>query len=47
MSGKSNVDWVLEKHDVEATDERINRVLEKAKATPRQLTDAEVIEAAG
>lgn len=47
MSGKSNVAWVLEKHGVEATDERIGRVLERAKATPRQLTDPEVLDAAG
>ena len=47
MSGKSNVAWVLEKHEVEATEERINRVLELAKTTPRQLTDDEVLEAAG
>lgn len=47
MSGKSNVTWVLERHQVEPTDERVRRVLERAKKTPRQLTDAEVIEAAG
>ena len=47
MSGKSNVAWVLEKHGVEATEERIGRVLERAKPTPRQLTDPEVLDAAG
>lgn len=47
MSGKSNVAWVLSRHQVEPTDERIARVLEKAKMTPRQLTDDEVLEAAG
>ena len=47
MSGKSNVAWVLEKRGVEPTDDRIARVLEKAKVTPRQLTDDEVLEAAG
>lgn len=46
MSGKSNVAWVLERHGVEATVERIERVLAKAKVTPRQLTDQEVVEAA-
>jgi len=46
MSGRSNVAWVLEHHEIEPTDDRIQRVLEKAKATPRQLTDAEVLEAA-
>lgn len=47
MSGKSNVTWVLERHEVEPTEERVQRVLERAKQTPRQLTDAEVIDAAG
>ena len=47
MSGRSNVAWVLEKHAIEATDERVSRVLEHAKNTPRQLTDQEVLEAAG
>ena len=47
MSGKSNVAWVLERRGVEPTDERIARVLERAKLTPRQLTDEEVLEAAG
>ncbi|MEE8467221.1 MAG: LeuA family protein [Planctomycetota bacterium] len=46
MSGRSNVAWVLEHHAIEPTDDRIQRVLEKAKSTPRQLTDAEVLEAA-
>ena len=47
MSGKSNVAWVLEKHGVEATDERIQDVLALAKQTPRLLTDEEVLAAAG
>jgi isopropylmalate/homocitrate/citramalate synthase len=47
MSGKSNVSWVLEKHGVEATEERIQGVLTLAKQTPRMLTDAEVLAAAG
>ncbi|MEZ6015900.1 MAG: LeuA family protein [Planctomycetota bacterium] len=46
MSGKSNVTWVLEQHGVEATDENVARVLETAKRTPRNLTDAEVLAAA-
>ena len=46
MSGRSNVAWVLKKHDLEPTEDRIRRVLEKAKSTPRQLTDEEVLEAA-
>ena len=47
MSGKSNVAWVLAKHGIEATEERIQGVLSLAKSTPRMLTDAEVLAAAG
>jgi 2-isopropylmalate synthase len=46
MSGKSNVAWVLEKHGVEPTEERIQGVLALAKQTPRLLTDEEVLAAA-
>jgi len=46
MSGKSNVSWVLEKHGVEATEERIQSILALAKQTPRMLTDEEVLAAA-
>ena len=46
MSGKSNVAWVLEKHGVEPTEERIQGVLSLAKQTPRLLTDEEVLAAA-
>jgi len=47
MSGKSNVSWVLEKHGVEATDERVARVLAIAKESPRLMSDEEVVAAAG
>jgi len=47
MSGRSNVIWFLEKRGVEPTDERVQRVLNLAKTTPRQLTDGEVLDAAG
>lgn len=47
MSGKSNIVWVLEHSGIEVTDDRIGRVLEAAKASNRQLTDEEVISAAG
>jgi len=47
MSGKSNVAWVLEKHGVEPTEERVQSVLDLAKETPRLLTDEEVLQAAG
>lgn len=46
MSGKSNVVWVLESHGVEASDERVERVLAAAKSSSRQLTDEEVVAAA-
>ncbi len=47
MSGKSNVAWVLEKHGIEPTDDRVQSVLDLAKKTPRLLTDEEVLSAAG
>ncbi|MEQ1894568.1 MAG: 2-isopropylmalate synthase, partial [Planctomycetota bacterium] len=47
MSGKSNVAWVLEKHGVEASEDKIQSVLTLAKQTPRMLTDEEVLAAAG
>jgi 2-isopropylmalate synthase len=47
MSGKSNVTWFLEKRGVTATDEAVQRVLELAKKTPRLLTEAEILAAAG
>jgi len=46
MSGKSNVTWFLEKHGVQPTDERVQRVLELAKKTPRLLTEQEILAAA-
>ncbi len=47
MSGKSNVSWVLEKNGIEVTDEAIQRVLEVAKGSKHNLSDAEVVAAAG
>jgi len=47
MSGKSNVTWFLERRGVEPTEERVERVLAKAKQTPRNLTAEEVLKAAG
>jgi 2-isopropylmalate synthase len=47
MSGKSNVAWVLEKHGVEASEDKIQSVLSLAKQTPRMLSDEEVLAAAG
>ncbi len=47
MSGKSNVAWYLEKRGHEPTDDAILAVLELAKATPRMLTEKEILSAAG
>lgn len=47
MSGRSNVVWFLEKRGIEPTKERVAAVLEKAKHTPRLLTEEEVLQAAG
>lgn len=46
MSGKSNVTWFLEKRGIQATDERVQKVLDLAKQTPRLLTEAEILTAA-
>ncbi|MEM8712141.1 MAG: LeuA family protein [Planctomycetota bacterium] len=46
MSGKSNVAWVLEKNGVEPSDEAVQRVLEVAKKSKHNLSDAEVVAAA-
>ena len=46
MSGKSNVSWVLERNGVDPTDEAVQRVLEVAKGSSRNLTDEEVVAAA-
>lgn len=47
MSGRSNVQWYLEKRGKTPTDEAVARVLELAKTTPRLLTEKEILEAAG
>lgn len=46
MSGRSNVTWFLEKRGVAPTEERVQKVLELAKKTPRLLTEAEILAAA-
>ena len=46
MSGKSNVIYFLEKQGVTPTEEAVAAVLEKAKATPRLLTNEEILDAA-
>lgn len=47
MSGKSNVQWYLEKRGKEPTEEAVSKVLELAKKTPRLLTEEEILGAAG
>jgi 2-isopropylmalate synthase len=47
MSGKSNVQWYLEKRGHEASEDAVARVLELAKKTPRLLTEEEILGAAG
>jgi 2-isopropylmalate synthase len=46
MSGKSNVSWFLERRGIQPTDERVQRVLDLAKKTPRLLTEEEILGAA-
>ncbi|MEM7203814.1 MAG: LeuA family protein [Planctomycetota bacterium] len=46
MSGRSNVTWVLDRLGIEASDERVERVLAAGKGSKRLLTDAEVRDAA-
>jgi len=44
MSGKSNVHFWLERHGLETTDELVDRIYQRAKASDRMLTDAEILE---
>jgi 2-isopropylmalate synthase len=46
MSGKSNVTWFLEKRGIQPTDERVQKILDLAKQTPRLLTEQEILAAA-
>ncbi len=46
MSGRSNVTWVLEGLGIEATEERIQRVLAAGKGSKRMLSDEQVRAAA-
>ena len=45
MSGKSNVIFWLEKHSLEPTDERVERVFARAKQADRLLTEDEILDA--
>ena len=44
MSGKSNVQFWLERHDIPATDELVDRIFQRAKESNRTLTDDEIME---
>ena len=45
MSGKSNVIFWLEKRGIQATEERVNAIYNKAKQSDRLLTTEEVLQA--
>jgi isopropylmalate/homocitrate/citramalate synthase len=45
MSGKSNVVFWLERHDLEPTNERVERIFARAKQADRVLTEAEILDA--
>ncbi len=42
MSGKSNVQFWLERHGITATEELVDRIYQRAKSAPRCLTDNEI-----
>jgi len=44
MSGKSNVLWWLERRGIPATDELVDRIFQKAKASDHTLSEAEILE---
>jgi 2-isopropylmalate synthase len=44
MSGKSNVQFWLERHAIAPSDELIDRIYQRAKASDRTLTDDEIME---
>ncbi len=44
MSGKSNVVFWLERHGITPTDQLVDRVFQRAKASPTVLTEAEILE---
>ncbi len=47
MSGKSNVLWWLEKRGIAATDDVVERVYQRAKASDHTLSEAEILECVG
>jgi 2-isopropylmalate synthase len=47
MSGKSNVLFWLERHGVPATDDVVERIYQRAKASDHTLTETEIRDCAG
>ena len=47
MSGRSNVTYWLEKHNIPATDELVGRVFQAAKKAERVMTDEEILTLCG
>jgi 2-isopropylmalate synthase len=47
MSGKSNVLFWLSQRGIEAADEIVERIYQRAKASDRCLTEAEILECCG
>jgi hypothetical protein len=47
MSGKSNVIFWLERRGLEAGEDTVNRIFQKAKASDRCLTDEEILACCG
>lgn len=43
MSGKSNITFWLEKRGIPASDQVVDRVFQRAKASPKVLTEAEIL----
>jgi 2-isopropylmalate synthase len=44
MSGRSNVTYWLQKRGLPASDQIVDRVFKRAKASPTVLTEAEILE---
>jgi hypothetical protein len=47
MSGKSNILFWLERHGVPATDDVVDRIYQRAKASDHTLTEPEIRECVG
>ena len=47
MSGRSNVTYWLEKHEIPATDELVDRIFQAAKKAERVMTDEEIVALCG